>query len=104
MRPRRQDKVPPLRRIQQWARHGFDHHLVIALQGESVLRMLSGMLTIYLAFYVEATKHGFAGAVELAGVVGGGRRRQLRRHRDRHPAQGRRPETVIDHLDLRRPR
>ncbi|WP_375486285.1 MFS transporter [uncultured Jatrophihabitans sp.] len=70
VRPKRQDKVPPLARIQQWARRGFGAHLVIALQGQSVLRLLSGMLTIYLAFYVEGTKHGLAGVVELGGVVG----------------------------------
>ena len=69
-RPRRQVKVPPLARIQQWARRGFGAHLVIALQGQCVLRLLSGMLTIYLAFYVESTKHGLAGALELGGVVG----------------------------------
>ena len=69
-RPRTQRKVPPLTRIVGWARRGFAAHLVIALQGQSVLRLLSGMLTIYLAFYVESTKHGLAGVVELGGVVG----------------------------------
>ncbi|WP_143168232.1 MFS transporter [Jatrophihabitans endophyticus] len=70
-RQRRQGKVPPLHRLRAWARRGFDPHLVIALQGESVLRLLSGMLTIYLAFYVESTSHGLTGVVQLAGVVGG---------------------------------
>ncbi|WP_375497508.1 MFS transporter [uncultured Jatrophihabitans sp.] len=70
VRPRRQDKVPPIARIHQWARRGFAAHLVIALQGQSVLRLLSGMLTIYLAFYVESTQHGVTGALELGGVVG----------------------------------
>ena len=69
-RPRSQVKVPPLSRINQWARRGFAAHLVIALQGQSVLRLLSGMLTIYLAFYVESTKHGLGGVIELGGVVG----------------------------------
>ena len=71
VRPKRQEKVPPLHRIHGWARRGFEPHLVIALQGESVLRLLSGLLTIYLAFYVESTSHGLTGVVELAGVVGG---------------------------------
>jgi hypothetical protein len=69
MRPRTQERVPRLSRLQGWARKGFDPHLVIALQGESVLRLLSGMLTIYLAFYVESTAHGVTGAAELGGVV-----------------------------------
>jgi predicted MFS family arabinose efflux permease len=43
--------------------------LVTALIGESSLRMLSGLLTIYLAFYVESTAHGLAAAVQLGGVV-----------------------------------
>ena len=70
VRPRAQVKVPPLTRIREWAKRGFAAHLVIALQGQSVLRLLSGMLTIYLAFYVESTKHGLAGVLELGGVVG----------------------------------
>jgi MFS family permease len=70
VRPRRQDKVPPMSRLQSWAKRGFDPHLVVALQGESVLRLLSGLLTIYLAFYVESTQHGVKAALELALVVG----------------------------------
>jgi MFS family permease len=70
VRPRKQDRVPPMSRIQSWAKKGFDPHLVIALQGESVLRLLSGMLTIYLAFYVESTQHGLKAALELGLVVG----------------------------------
>lgn len=70
-RPARQERVPTLQRLHGWARRGFDPHLVMALQGESALRLLSGMLVIYLAFYVEATSHGFAAAAALAGVVGG---------------------------------
>ena len=70
VRPRKQDRVAPLARIQSWARRGFDPHLVIALQAESVLRLLSGMLTIYLAFYVESTAHGAKAALELGLVIG----------------------------------
>ncbi|MGH8860973.1 MAG: MFS transporter [Jatrophihabitantaceae bacterium] len=69
-RPRAQDRVPPLARIRSWARRGFDAHLVIALQGESALRLLSGLLTIYLAFYVEWTTHGLQAALDLGAVIG----------------------------------
>jgi hypothetical protein len=68
-RPRTQRNVPPLVRLRSWARRGFDEHIVIALQGESVLRLLSGLLTIYLAFYIETTQHGLPGVIELGGVV-----------------------------------
>jgi predicted MFS family arabinose efflux permease len=40
------------------------------LQGESALRLLSGLLTIYLAFLIETTQHGLPGVLELGGVVG----------------------------------
>ena len=43
---------------------------MIALQGESALRLLSGLLTIYLAFYVESTAHGLEAAVQLGAVIG----------------------------------
>ncbi|HEY2300224.1 MAG TPA: MFS transporter [Jatrophihabitans sp.] len=69
-RPRSQDRVPPLARIRAWAQRGFDPHVVIALQGESALRLLSGLLTIYLAFYVEGTTHGLEAALDLGAVVG----------------------------------
>ena len=69
-RPARQDRVAPLARIQGWAKRGFDDHLVIALQGESALRLLSGLLTIYLAFFVESTAHGLQAAIQLGAVVG----------------------------------
>ena len=70
IRPRKQDRVPPMSRLQSWAKKGFDPHLVIALQGESVLRLLSGLLTIYLAFFVESTQHGLKAALELGLVIG----------------------------------
>ncbi len=70
LRPRRQLRVPTMGRIVAWARKGFEPHLVVALQGESVLRLLSGMLTIYLAFYVESTSHGLGGVVQLGAVIG----------------------------------
>lgn len=69
-RLRRPDRLPPMSRLQTWAKRGFDPHLVVALQGESALRLLSGLLTIYLAFYIESTRHGLEAAVELAFVIG----------------------------------
>ncbi len=68
-RPLKQDRVASIARIHGWAKRGFDDQLVIALQGESVLRLLSGLLTIYLAFYVESTVHGLAAAVQLGAVI-----------------------------------
>ena len=69
-RPKTQEKVPSFTRLIQWASKGFEPHVVVAMQGESGLRLLSGMLTIYLAFYVESTSHGWGAAVALAGVIG----------------------------------
>jgi MFS family permease len=69
-RPSSQPRVPPMGRLLSWARRGFQPHVVVALQGESVLRMLSGLLTIYLAFYVESTAHGVTGALELSAMIG----------------------------------
>jgi hypothetical protein len=57
-------------RLRTWAKRGFPDHLVTALQGESVLRFLSGLLTIFLAFYVESTAHGVRAAAELGAVIG----------------------------------
>jgi hypothetical protein len=62
--------VAPLARLRSWAKRGFEPHLVIALQGESALRLLSGLLTIYLAFYVESTTHGLRAAWQLGAVIG----------------------------------
>src|SRR5262249_54048308 len=36
---------------------------------ESSLRLLSGLLTIYLAFYIESTAHGLDAALQLGGIV-----------------------------------
>jgi len=69
VRPLAQLRVPAMSRLRGWARRGFDERLVGALQGESALRLLSGLLTIYLAFYIESTAHGFDAAVQLGAVV-----------------------------------
>jgi predicted MFS family arabinose efflux permease len=68
-RPAVQQKTRALTRLAAWSRRGFDDHIVTALQGESALRLLSGLLTIYLAFYVESTAHGLEAAVELGAVI-----------------------------------
>ncbi|HEY7008499.1 MAG TPA: MFS transporter [Jatrophihabitantaceae bacterium] len=69
-RARAHKRVPFFVRLRNWARRGFDPHVVLALQGESALRLLSGLLTIYLAFYVEGTAHGLEAALQLALVIG----------------------------------
>jgi hypothetical protein len=68
-RTRAQREFARSERLRMWARRGFDDNLITALQGESVLRFLSGLLTIFLAFYVEGTAHGVRAALELGGVV-----------------------------------
>jgi hypothetical protein len=67
-RPRAHQRF--LVRLRNWARRGFAPHLIVALLGESALRLPSGLLTIYLAFLVESTEHGAAAALELGAVIG----------------------------------
>jgi hypothetical protein len=69
-RPQVPRNVPPVVRLRTWARRGFGDHLVVALQGESVLRFLSGLLTIFMAFFVERTQHGLTAALQLGAVIG----------------------------------
>ena len=64
-------RAPSPRRITEWARRGFPPVVVTSLQGEATLRFLSGFLTIFLAFYIETTSHGFTAALALAGLAGG---------------------------------
>lgn len=59
-----------LTRLLDWTRRGFAPGVIIAMQGESALRWLAGFLTLFLAFYVEATTHGWQAVVSL-GAVGG---------------------------------
>ncbi|MCW2541037.1 MAG: transporter [Frankiales bacterium] len=56
------------RRFMHWMSHGFTDHVIFALQGESTLRWLSGFLTIFLAFYIEAVSHGWHAVLSLGGV------------------------------------
>jgi hypothetical protein len=59
-----------LTRLLDWTRRGFAPGVIMAMQGESALRWLAGFLTLFLAFYVEATTHGWQAVVSL-GAVGG---------------------------------
>jgi MFS family permease len=58
-----------LTRLANWARRGFAPPAIVALQGESALRWLSGFLTMFIAFYIESTSHGWE-AVASLGAVG----------------------------------
>jgi MFS family permease len=69
-RPRVVERVATLRRIREWASRGYMPHVITALEGESALRFLTGLLTIFLAFYIESTRHGFDAAVALGAVLG----------------------------------
>jgi MFS family permease len=62
---------PPtfLRRLGHWAGRGYDEVLILALEGESSLKLLSGMMTIFLAFWVQRTSHGFTAAWNLGLIV-----------------------------------
>ncbi|HEU5268813.1 MAG TPA: MFS transporter [Jatrophihabitans sp.] len=55
-------------RLLAWARRGFAPEVIGALQGESSLRWLSGFLTLFLAFYIESTAHGWHAVVSLGAV------------------------------------
>ena len=55
-------------RLLDWARRGFAPEVIGALQGESSLRWLAGFLTLFLAFYVESTAHGWEAVVSLGAV------------------------------------
>ncbi len=57
-----------LGRLLAWTRRGFAPGVIVALQGESSLRWLAGFLTLFLAFYVEATARGWHAVVSLGAV------------------------------------
>ena len=57
-------------RLAEWTRRGFGPPVIVALQGESTLRWLSGFLTMFLAFYIESVSHGWQ-AVASLGALGG---------------------------------
>jgi hypothetical protein len=58
-----------LARLANWTKRGFAPPVIVALQGESALRWLSGFLTMFIAFYIESTSHGWE-AVASLGAVG----------------------------------
>jgi len=64
-------QAPLWKKLVIWAERGFDERLIMALQGEASLRLLSGMMTIFLAFHVQATAHGFNAAWHLGAIAGG---------------------------------
>jgi hypothetical protein len=68
-RPETGRRVPLVQRVQAWAKRGFEAAVVTSLQGESMLRFLAGFLTIFLAFYVESTRHGFDAALSLGAIL-----------------------------------
>ncbi|MCW2492085.1 MAG: transporter [Frankiales bacterium] len=60
----------PAQRLLGWASRGFSQTVVLAMQGECTLRWLSGFITLFLAFYIESTSHGWQ-AVASLGAMGG---------------------------------
>ncbi|HEX2902470.1 MAG TPA: MFS transporter [Jatrophihabitans sp.] len=55
-------------RLLDWTRRGFAPAVIVSLQGESSLRWLSGFLTMFMAFHVEASAHGFQAVLDLGAV------------------------------------
>jgi len=49
--------------------HPLGGHVVTALRAAAALRALSGFLTLFLAFYIQATQTGTAAVVALGGLV-----------------------------------
>lgn len=52
-----------------WQGRSLGGHVVTALRAAGALRALSGFLTLFLAFYIQATETGTAAAVALGGLV-----------------------------------
>jgi hypothetical protein len=55
-------------RLLAWTKRGFAPPVILALQGECALRWLSGFLTLFLAFYIEARSHGFDAVLSLGAI------------------------------------
>ncbi len=64
-RPPALKKVPSTGRIQEWVSRGFEPQVIIAMQGASLMRWTAGFLTMFVAFYIEKTSHGFDAALGL---------------------------------------
>jgi hypothetical protein len=57
------------RRGRIWQGRSLGGHVVTALRAAGALRALSGFLTLFLAFYLQATETGTAAALALGGLV-----------------------------------
>lgn len=57
------------RRGRVWQGASLGGHVVTALRAAGALRALSGFLTLFLAFYIQATETGTAAVVALGGLV-----------------------------------
>jgi MFS family permease len=57
-------------RFGMWARRGFLPRVISTLQAEAALRFMTGFLTIFMAFYIESTRHGWSAAAALGAVLG----------------------------------
>jgi MFS family permease len=65
----------PGRRSRLWRGQSLGQHVVTALRAAAALRALSGFLTLFLAFLIQETQHGFGAAVAVGGLAlsaGGG--------------------------------
>jgi len=59
----------------RWRGQPLNPHVVTALRAAAALRGLSGFLTLFLAFLIQETEHGFSAAVAVGGLAlaaGGG--------------------------------
>jgi hypothetical protein len=61
--------VRATRRGRVWQGQSLGLHVVTALRAAGALRALSGFLTLFLAFYIQATETGTAAVVALGGLV-----------------------------------
>ena len=61
--------VRATRRGRIWQGQSLGSHVVTALRAAAALRALSGFLTLFLAFYIQATETGTAAVVALVGLV-----------------------------------
>jgi MFS family permease len=65
----------PVRRGRLWGGEPLGVHVVTALRAAGALRGLAGFLTLFLAFLIQDTAHGFGAAAAVAGLAvaaGGG--------------------------------
>jgi len=68
-RPAGTRRPPLLHRLAAWARRGFVPTAITSLQAESLLRFLAGFITLFLAFHIETTRHGWHAAFALGGIL-----------------------------------